>query len=783
MMFVYQVPPRFGLLDASEDRWPKFLASLAHLNETATDGSMYKLFFLGRHGQGYHNLAANKYGKTLWDAHWTKLQGDGEIIWGPDPELTPLGEEQARYAHAVWKTELAAGAPLPQRAYCSPLTRALETHQIIYSGLGFLVSTPLVMEDLRECYGEHTCDKRRTRSEIARAFPEILIEDGFTEEDELWTEKREQEHSWRRRAESFMERVFREARDAQVIAITAHRGTVHGLVHVAGREDYAYGLSFGDDDHCLPMPGPAAQYGPDEYEPGEAPEYVHYTFITNYINYSIASLLLYELVTSLDDEVSRVWSLKWRLPKILFMLNRYVIRAMLIALWIVADFPGTSPEFCRIYGYWQMIPLRLAILAAQALVVIRVWAIYNNSRPMLYVLSALYGAEFIAVAVSVIAATIDTQGVAQLAPLSCGLVSRSGYLLKEYASGTWIAPVCFEFIMVIITLIKLLPRWSFANRHNSHLPGSGSGIALFGFGLGSGGNQTLDVLARDSLVYFLFIFSFTLANAVIYMLSFNAHYHSLLLGPTSAISCIAVSRMMINIRALPAPGSQAADANGTTTHPLSISLTQLHTQPDYTRPSQEQYPVSKGKHPKPHRSTPTPDLEAGVAFSDVYGGHGLGLGNLPPDLSPVEDDDIPGSARPFLSPGPGSTSGSRAGSREDLRPPRPSRDIAYPPAQRRRQPRPSTAGSVSTLVGSGSGFGASPPGSAFPGSSPLSTATLSVSASPGSSSLGHDTLLCSSIPVLVHPPLSSQRPHTAPPSMGARGGTRHATRDENDQPG
>jgi hypothetical protein len=39
---------------------------------------------------------------------------------------------------------------------------------------------------------------------------------------------------------------------------------------------------------------------------------------------------VYELLTSLDDEVARVWSLKWRLPKVLFMLNRYVIRAILV---------------------------------------------------------------------------------------------------------------------------------------------------------------------------------------------------------------------------------------------------------------------------------------------------------------------------------------------------------------------------------------------------------------------------------------------------------------------
>ncbi|KAK6984775.1 hypothetical protein R3P38DRAFT_2743645 [Favolaschia claudopus] len=296
------------------------------------------------------------------------------------------------------------------------------------------------------------------------------------------------------------------------------------------------------------MPGPAKSYGPDHYHPDEAVSYVSLTIINNFVLYSTAALLVYELVTSLDDEVAKIWSMQWRLPKILFMLNRYVIRFMLVALWILADYPGTSAEFCRIYAYWQMIPLRLAILAAQALVVMRVWAIYNNSRPMFWLLSILFAFEVGVVAACITVATSDTQGIAQPAPLSCALSSFSGYLLPRYGTGTWIAPVAFEFIMIIITLLKIIPRWTWGGK---------AGL------LGSGGNPTLDILARDSLIYFLFIFTFSLTNAVLYGRSFSAHYRGILLGPTSAVSCIAVSRMMINIRSLPSssiphPSSTAA---------------------------------------------------------------------------------------------------------------------------------------------------------------------------------------------------------------------------------
>ena len=50
----------FGLSDRADDkRWEKVNT---HLN----DGTDVKLLFVGRHGQGVHNLAQEKYGKEKW---------------------------------------------------------------------------------------------------------------------------------------------------------------------------------------------------------------------------------------------------------------------------------------------------------------------------------------------------------------------------------------------------------------------------------------------------------------------------------------------------------------------------------------------------------------------------------------------------------------------------------------------------------------------------------------------------------------------------------------------
>ncbi|KAG6369495.1 histidine phosphatase superfamily [Boletus reticuloceps] len=179
-----EILPRLGLIDERPDRWSTFTAAIHSLNATATRGVQYKVFFIGRHGEGFHNVAEAKYGKKAWDEYWSKLNGDGEMVWGPDPQLTPLGEQQAWDAHVAWETERRFGIPVPEKLYTSPLTRAIRTSQITFDNL--IVCDLRTTINVREQHGIHTCDKRRTRSEIHDAFPEYTFEDGFTEADLLW---------------------------------------------------------------------------------------------------------------------------------------------------------------------------------------------------------------------------------------------------------------------------------------------------------------------------------------------------------------------------------------------------------------------------------------------------------------------------------------------------------------------------------------------------------------------------------------------------------------------
>jgi len=155
-----------------------------------------------------------------------------------DPRLTAIGEEQACNAHTAWEREILRGVPIPQKFYCSPLTRAIRTLELTFEGILPAHLRPLIVENCREENGEHTCDRRRTRPEIQRDFPNFDFEEGFEEQDVLWSLEREVKKSVERRAKLVLDRIFENDHDETYISITAHNGWINAVLSVIGRENY-----------------------------------------------------------------------------------------------------------------------------------------------------------------------------------------------------------------------------------------------------------------------------------------------------------------------------------------------------------------------------------------------------------------------------------------------------------------------------------------------------------------------------------------------------------------
>ncbi|CAE6416868.1 unnamed protein product [Rhizoctonia solani] len=228
-------PDAFGLINGdSKTSWSDFKAKITNLQQGAPKGTKYVVCWFGRHGQGWHNVGEAKYGTEEWDRKWSLLNGDDDITWGPDPELTDLGKQQASQAHQ------------PTILFSSPFSRAALTLDITFSGILTHMKDgtglrPYIMENLREMNGEHTCDKRNPKSRTHEMYPEFDFEPGFTEQDELWTpDHRETVPEIESRLKVALDEIFGSllSKNDIFISITAHSGTIAAALRVLGHREY-----------------------------------------------------------------------------------------------------------------------------------------------------------------------------------------------------------------------------------------------------------------------------------------------------------------------------------------------------------------------------------------------------------------------------------------------------------------------------------------------------------------------------------------------------------------
>ncbi|GMM28482.1 putative phosphomutase [Martiniozyma asiatica (nom. inval.)] len=278
----------FGL---ALESWDHLANKIKELNESSDDNTKYKLCFFARHGQGYHNLVYQTIGVEPWEDHWSHLESgkppgvDEHMVWGPDPYLTKLGEQQAKYMNSLVKQELELGLPMPEKLFVSPFTRSAQTLCLTMDGIcmsknetpgwtagldtsfGTLkeplttvtseskpaIKLPVVVtETLRETIGSHTCDKRRQLSQYFNHFSSWGFEPHahdsklnssyLTEEDSLYKQDwREPIYQQAIRANQFLQVVF--DGDENIVWSSSHSGMIRGLLMASGMRNWGVGTA------------------------------------------------------------------------------------------------------------------------------------------------------------------------------------------------------------------------------------------------------------------------------------------------------------------------------------------------------------------------------------------------------------------------------------------------------------------------------------------------------------------------------------------------------------
>ncbi|PGG95526.1 hypothetical protein AJ79_10007 [Helicocarpus griseus UAMH5409] len=244
----------FGLINQTYDtdaefdpkhektQWERFARKLESLNAHAGRDTEFRLFYMGRHGEGFHNVAEQFYGTEAWDCYWSKLEGNDTVTWA-DAHLTETGKEQALLAHDTWAAQMKNHIPLPQIYYVSPLDRCLQTANLTFNGLPLpdnKAFKPVVKELLRETLGIHTCDRRSPTTHIITTYPSYTLEPNFAPTDPLWEPDLRESNSARtvRLRKLLDDIVASDGGKSTYVSLTAHSGAITSLLEVVGHRAF-----------------------------------------------------------------------------------------------------------------------------------------------------------------------------------------------------------------------------------------------------------------------------------------------------------------------------------------------------------------------------------------------------------------------------------------------------------------------------------------------------------------------------------------------------------------
>ena len=216
----------------SKTQWERFEHHVSVLNQHSPKNLQYKVIFLGRHGEGYHNTAEAYYGTPAWNCYYSILNGNLTVTWA-DAHLTAVGMMQALTVKSFWAAEIELqNIPTPQSFYTSPLTRCLQTANLTFNGLKKLNHPfiPTVKELLREGISGHTCDRRSSKTYIQDTFPSYHFEEGFQENDPLWEPLHgETPADQDSRSKRILDDIFTHDRGTY-ISITSHSGEIASIL-------------------------------------------------------------------------------------------------------------------------------------------------------------------------------------------------------------------------------------------------------------------------------------------------------------------------------------------------------------------------------------------------------------------------------------------------------------------------------------------------------------------------------------------------------------------------
>ncbi|KAG2005750.1 hypothetical protein CC2G_002130 [Coprinopsis cinerea AmutBmut pab1-1] len=253
----------------------------------------------------------------------------------------------------------------------------------------------------------------------------------------------------------------------------------------------------------------------------------------NLVAASCLTLLIYNHLLTLDQEITQFWPTRWTLAKVLFLANRYIVEGMLL-------FNCISRQFVR--GPYSNFQPPLLIHASIQLYFLTSLAhdfLYNDysncsrnpsldhkeNRVILSIGCFFYFGGVVTLIGLVIQDYVGEDVLIDNTLSKLPLPGCYATSVPAIIAGFWIAPLIVETVLVGLVVAR---AWLWKRRGMSVPP-------------------LLAGLARDSTIYYIVVFAFLFANYMVFQFG-PPFLSSLMVAPSTTAGCILGSHMLLNLR-------------------------------------------------------------------------------------------------------------------------------------------------------------------------------------------------------------------------------------------
>ncbi|KAF8152304.1 hypothetical protein B0H34DRAFT_112122 [Crassisporium funariophilum] len=201
-----------------------------------------------------------------------------------------------------------------------------------------------------------------------------------------------------------------------------------------------------------------------------------------------ATLLVYDLLCTLDQEVTYVWASPWSLGTVLFFLNRY-LPFIDTFLSLNLKFSVNTPEICLRHFTVVTWLILSGILTSEVILVLRTYALWERRRSILILLSVSSAVCFIP---AIVITHLEIQSLRYVSSdlPGCRLGAASPIIIVAY-----ILLVLSETVMAVLTAIKAYRHLQFSQ------------------------SPWVVQLYQDGLLFYFYLLAISIANVLVPILA------------------------------------------------------------------------------------------------------------------------------------------------------------------------------------------------------------------------------------------------------------------------